>query len=149
MWSHKIRYAMRALIALAEHGDTNTPVRELAEVHDIPRKYLETILGELRSAGLVSSTKGPFGGYVLALPPEQITVAMVIGVVDHDLYAALSGSADRESSDGARGYTGDETADRPLIRRVLEPIDRLLTETTIADGVAEWHRVRNVSDYVI
>ncbi|MFW6227977.1 MAG: RrF2 family transcriptional regulator, partial [Alkalispirochaeta sp.] len=130
MWSHKIRYATRALIALAERGNRRTAVRELADLHDVPKKYLEAILGELKSAGLVTSTKGQHGGYILALPPEQISLAMVISVVDRDLYEALSGTAihgkDSRSDDASRSGPGagrdllhTETPEDPVIDRVL------------------------------
>lgn len=69
-------YGLRALIDLAEHYHSGAVVqaREIADRQAIPKDYLALIMGELRRAGLIESTRGPGGGYRLARPPEEITM---------------------------------------------------------------------------
>jgi Rrf2 family protein len=77
--SMKTDYALRALFTLVEyHGRGPIPIRELARRNDIPKRFLEQILLEMKSQGWVSSLPGKQGGYVLAKRPERITMGQVI-----------------------------------------------------------------------
>ena len=83
MLSQKARYALRALLHLVEHGNSRTiQVGEMAEMQMIPRKYLEFIMVDLKKAGLVTSRRGPGGGYVLARPPGEISFVEVMRAID-------------------------------------------------------------------
>ena len=83
MLSQKARYALRALLHLVEHGASRTiQVGEMAEMQMIPRKYLEFIMVDLKKAGLVTSRRGPGGGYVLAKAPAEISFVEVIRAID-------------------------------------------------------------------
>ena len=83
MLSRKARYALRALLHLVEHGASRTiQVGEMAEMQHIPRKYLEFIMVDLKKAGLVTSRRGPGGGYVLAKSPTEISFVEVIRAID-------------------------------------------------------------------
>ncbi len=76
-------YASRALLSLVLNEDgTPTSVRDIAERTGLPQPYLEQILLALKGAGLVRSKRGVGGGYILAKPPEDITVGMVVSAVD-------------------------------------------------------------------
>src|SRR5438270_4086670 len=89
--SAKADYAVRAVLGLASHDDPHPLKGELiAAAQGPPLKFVENILGELKHAGLVVSQRGPEGGYRLAVPADQITVAEVIRVVDGPL-AAVAG----------------------------------------------------------
>jgi Rrf2 family iron-sulfur cluster assembly transcriptional regulator len=83
-------YASRALLSLALH-DANasgpTSVRDLAERTGLPQPYLEQILLALKGAGLVRSKRGVGGGYVLARPPEDITLGQIVSAVDGPISA--------------------------------------------------------------
>ena len=82
--SAKAEYASLAMLELAvQYGDPR-PVRlaDLADKHGIPQRFLVQILLQLKGAGLVSSVRGAAGGYQLARPPEEITLADVLGVID-------------------------------------------------------------------
>jgi Rrf2 family protein len=91
MLSHKARYALRALVALARagadrtHAEAQVTSGELALRADAPRKFLEAILHELNRRGIVASRRGKFGGYVLSRPTGDITFAEVIRVIDGPL----------------------------------------------------------------
>ena len=82
-------YACRALLSLALHdnGETPTSVRDIAERTALPQPYLEQILLALKGAGLVRSKRGVGGGYVLARPPAEITLAEVVSAVDGPIQA--------------------------------------------------------------
>lgn len=83
MLSQKARYALRALLHIVEHGTSRTiQVGEMAEMQNIPRKYLEFIMVDLKKAGLVNSRRGPGGGYALSRPASEISFAEVIRVID-------------------------------------------------------------------
>ena len=81
--STKGRYAVMALadIALNSHGSA-VSLAEVAGRQEISVEYLEQLFGKLRRAGLVASVRGPGGGYLLALPAEDIRVADIISAVD-------------------------------------------------------------------
>jgi Rrf2 family protein len=84
LFSAKAEYACIAMLELAaRHGDPG-PVRlkAIADSHGIPKRFLVQILLQLKGAGLIASTRGAAGGYQLARPPDEITLADVIGVID-------------------------------------------------------------------
>lgn len=86
MLSKKAKYALQACITLAAQP-VGTPVliAELARRDGIPKKFLENILLDLRNAGILLSRKGKGGGYLLARPPEQITVGSIVRLMDGPL----------------------------------------------------------------
>jgi Rrf2 family iron-sulfur cluster assembly transcriptional regulator len=76
-------YAARALLSLALHGtERPTSVKEIAERTRLPQPYLEQILLAVKGAGLVRSKRGVGGGYVLARPPVEITLAEIVSAVE-------------------------------------------------------------------
>ena len=83
-------YAARALLSLALHAsDRPTSVKEIAERTNLPQPYLEQILLAVKGAGLVRSKRGVGGGYVLARPPAEITLAQILAAVDGPLTTLL------------------------------------------------------------
>ena len=82
--SARVDYALRAMSELAAANAPRT-VDQLAAAQHIPNKYLESILGELRRDGLLRSQRGPEGGYRLARPAEEISIADVIRALDGEL----------------------------------------------------------------
>ena len=80
--SAKVDYALRATIELAAAAPEQIKGERLAAAQAIPHKFLENILADLRNGGLVASQRGADGGYRLARPPAEITVADVIRVVE-------------------------------------------------------------------
>ncbi len=82
--SARVDYALRALSELAAASAPRT-VDQLSAAQHIPNKYLESILGELRRAGLLRSQRGPEGGYRLARPADAISIADVIRALDGEL----------------------------------------------------------------
>jgi Rrf2 family protein len=77
--SRKSDYALRALVTLAGRGTLgHMSIRELAELNDVPRRFLEQIMLELKAKGIVRSIAGRVGGFELAQPPEQITMGRML-----------------------------------------------------------------------
>jgi Rrf2 family protein len=86
MLTKKGKYGLKAMLHLAGRplGEA-TLVTDIANANEIPKKFLDTILGELRNAGLVFSKKGKGGGYTLARPAHEIKVGHIIRVLDGPL----------------------------------------------------------------
>src|SRR6187455_699023 len=93
--SAKTEYACIAVLELAARHGSGEPVRirDIAEAHGIPSRFLVQILLQLKSAGLVSSVRGAAGGYNLARDPEEITLLDVMTVVDAQLGQTGAGAA--------------------------------------------------------
>lgn len=99
--SSKGDYGLRALVDLARHHDAGAPVqvKDIARRQMIPEEYLGQLMVGLRRAGLVHSVRGAAGGYRLARPPGEITVAQVIETVEGPL-ALLDGLSERPPARG-------------------------------------------------
>jgi len=80
--SAKADYAVRAVIELAAAGAGPVKGERIAQAQEIPLKFLENILGDLRHAGIVRSQRGVEGGYWLARPADELTVAEVVRAVE-------------------------------------------------------------------
>ncbi len=80
--SAKADYALRAVIELASAGHGPVKGERIAQAQEIPLKFLENILGDLRHAGIVRSQRGVEGGYWLARPADEISVADVVRAVE-------------------------------------------------------------------
>jgi Rrf2 family protein len=77
--SKRTDYALRALFTLVDHyRGAPIPIRELARRNDVPKRFLEQIMLDLKAQGWVDSTAGIRGGYVLARSPERITMGEVV-----------------------------------------------------------------------
>jgi len=83
MLSKKSQYAFKALIYLAEHSDHGPVlISEISKKKNIPLKFLENILLELRKAGVLESKKGKGGGYYFALDPKDVSLSKVMRLLD-------------------------------------------------------------------
>jgi Rrf2 family protein len=84
MITQKCKYAIKAILHIAKHQNEEKLVfaSEIAEQEQIPKKFLETILRDLRNHGIISSRRGKFGGYHLLKKPEEITFTEIIRIVD-------------------------------------------------------------------
>jgi Rrf2 family protein len=124
----RTRYAIRALYDLAFHvgaAGRASQAKEIAERQRIPLKFLEQILQDLRRAKLVEARRGPHGGYALARPPVEITLAQVL--------AAVRGPLEDLLDIGAEG--GDDIPSLVWGEVGARLID-VLQKTTLADFVA-------------
>jgi Rrf2 family protein len=120
--SAKVDYGMRALLELAEAKDPVTG-ESLAQVQGLPPKFLSAILNDLRRVGLVLSQRGLDGGYRLARPADQITVAEVMRALDGPLAEVRGLRPEDASYQGAAARLQDVwVATRASLRSVLEAV---------------------------
>jgi Rrf2 family protein len=124
--SAKTDYAVRALLSLAARAPELVKVDAVVGEQQLPRKFVEAILGELRRAGIVRSQRGAEGGYALARPASEITMGAIIRAVDGPL-AEVRGLRPNETSyEGVAQHLPEVwVAVRASLRRVLD-------ETTLA-----------------
>jgi Rrf2 family protein len=125
----KADYAVRAAVELAAVEKTAKPVKGeyLARVQGIPQNFLENILTELRRAGIIRTRRGAEGGYQLARPAAEITVADVLRAVEGPLAAVQGVRPDQLTYGGAAERLPEVwVALRSSLRDVLEHV-------TIAD----------------
>ncbi len=81
--SSKCRYGIAAVLALTEnYGRGLLQIRDIASRKDVPRQYLEQIFNRLVNAGIVKSVRGKKGGYKLAVAPADLTILMIIDVLE-------------------------------------------------------------------
>jgi Rrf2 family protein len=119
--SAKSEYAVRALLELAAREPALVKAEVIVADQQLPRKFVESILSELRRAGLVRSVRGADGGYSLARPASQISIGAVIRAVDGPL-AEVRGLRPHETTyRGAAEHLPDLwIALRANVRRVLD-----------------------------
>jgi Rrf2 family protein len=129
--SAKADYAVRAAVELAAAPDEK-PVKaeRIATAQGIPLNFLENILGELRHAGIVRSQRGAEGGFRLAKPPAQVTIADIIRAVEGPL-ASVRGAPPEEAEYGGAAAALPRVwiAVRANLRKVVEHV-------TVADVAA-------------
>jgi Rrf2 family protein len=125
--SAKADYALRAAIELAAAGDGPVKGERIAQAQEIPLKFLENILLELRHAGIVRSQRGVEGGYWLARPAEEVSLAEVIRAVEGPI-ANVRGVGPQDVE-----YAGPAGRLREVWIAVRASLRSVLEETTIAD----------------
>lgn len=124
--SAKVDYAIRALLSLAERAPELTTIDVVIGEQNLPRKFVEAILSDLRRAGIVRSQRGSHGGYALGRPAEEITLGAVFRAVDGRLAEVRGLRPDQTSYTGVASHLPDVwVAVRASLRWVLD-------ETTIA-----------------
>jgi Rrf2 family protein len=127
--SAKVDYALRAMLELAAAGGLVKGER-LSAAQAIPRKFLESILVQLRNEELVASQRGVDGGYALARPAEQISVADVIRAVEGPI-ATVRGARPEDVE-----YVGAAAGLQPVWLDLRSAMRDVLEQTTLADVVA-------------
>ena len=126
--SAKADYALRACIQLAAaEGEGHVKGERVAQAQEVPLKFLENILGDLRHAGLVRSQRGVDGGYWLARPADEITVAEVIRSVEGPI-ANVRGVGPEQVE-----YAGSAERLRDVWIAVRANLRAVLEQVTIAD----------------
>lgn len=132
MLTQRARYALHAMVYLARKNGAAT-VAEIAESESIPRKFLENILSDLRTRGLVVGKRGPTGGYHLAREAEAISFADILRCIDGPLALAPCASltAYRQCSD----CRSVETCEiRPILLAVRDTTALLLEGMSLAEA---------------
>ena len=140
MFSTKAEYGVRVMVQLARRaGEEPVPLAEIAAHDGLPLAYLEHLVARLRKAGLLDSRRGSHGGYMLARPSNEITMAEVVEALEGSIapIECISEAADgsiicsREAADPAAPAHVCPT--KLLWTRVRGSIVQTLQETTLAD----------------
>jgi Rrf2 family protein len=127
----KADYAVRAVVELAGSSqDAPRKVDEVAQAQGIPVSFLENILTQLRSSGMVRSQRGPEGGYWLAQPPEQINLAQIIRAVEGPL-VGVRGQRPEEIE-----YVGSAESLQQVWVALRASLRKVLEHVTVADVAA-------------
>jgi Rrf2 family protein len=111
-------YALRAAIELAAAHDDRVTAEHLARAQGIPGKFLETILTHLRRSNIVRSQRGPDGGFWLARPAAEISLADIIRAIDGQLPGVSGERPEGERPDGER-------SENVSYRGAAEPLQRV------------------------
>lgn len=137
MLSQRGRYALKALVHLARmHGQPPRQIGAIAEAENISRKFLEAILVDLKGAGIVTSVRGKFGGYVLARSPQEISFGEVMRATDGPLalLQCVSVNFYRRCEDCPDEAT---CAVRRVMADAREQVSAVLDGRTLADAIAD------------
>ncbi len=138
MLTQRSRYGLRAMLLLAKEdsGAPPVPMSRIAVEAQVPRKFLEIILTELKGANLVTSTRGKQGGFHLARPAHLISFGDIIRVIEGPLalVPCVSRTAYRRCKDCADEATCEI---RRAMLVVRDDTARILDGRTLADAVVE------------
>lgn len=153
MISMRSKYGLKALAFMARAGDKDSfLIAEIAQAEGIPKKFLEAILLILKNSGLLSSRKGPGGGYSLAKSPAAITVGAVVRAFEGDLISlqCLSESAHASCPE----CSDEDTCGIKLVMADAEKaLSSVLDSTTLADMLQrsefERQKKQQVVDFAI
>jgi len=138
MFSTKAEYGIRVMVELARRaGEQPIPLAEIAEHGALPLAYLEHLVARLRKAELVASRRGSRGGYMLARPAEEITMAEVVEALEGSIapIECISEAADGSIVCARESDAAHACPTKLLWTRVRFSIVRTLQETTLADLV--------------
>ena len=132
---------MRALLVLGlNYSQSVVRIQAISEHQNIPKRFLEQILNDLKSAGIVQSRRGVAGGYRLAKRPEEITLAAVVRHVEGAL-APVSCVSERFYE---KCTCPDESrcAIRSVMKEIREAIVKIAERVTIAELCERWHKLK-------
>ncbi len=150
--SVRSEYALRALIVLGETYDQGiVRIQTVSERQNIPKRFLEQILNDLRAGGFVESRRGVAGGYRLARPPQEITLAALL----HHIQGVLPRTATTIARHAGRGAQRDEVAlaIQSVMHEVRDAMRVVLENLSLADLGARVRSLRSdtggAADYMI
>lgn len=124
-------YALRALIVLGlNQGKDVVRIQEISEQQNIPKRFLEQILNELRAAGILESKRGLAGGYRLRKPPELVTLAEVIRLIEGPL--APVSCVSEKYYERCTCPNEDKCGIRSVMKEVRDAIVKILEGVTLA-----------------
>jgi Rrf2 family protein len=146
MISNKLKYALKALIALAEEQTGSKQpliIEEIAKRGDIPKRFLEHILLDIRNAGVIASIRGRSGGYVLLKAPAEVSFSELVRLIDGPLapLACLS----RRSYQRCEDCTDEKTcAIRKVFGEVFWSYLLLIESLTLQDFLTGENRFQQI-----
>jgi Rrf2 family protein len=135
MINKKAKYGIKALLHMARVQSSGpVSIHKIADDEKIPRKFLEAILLELRNAGILTSSKGRAGGYRFHKPPDSVTLAEVVRILDGPL--SLSPCVSLHFYHRCDECVDEATCElRPVFLKLRDQTLSVMERTTIADLV--------------
>jgi Rrf2 family protein len=125
MISQKAKYALKAVIVLAKSDEEQLAIGEIAEQENIPKKFLEQILLDLKHHGIVASRRGKAGGYSLLKPPRDVSFGEILRIIDGPIaplpclsrmaYRRCEDCADEAHCEVRRAFTAVADASRAIL----------------------------------
>ena len=145
-------YALRAVVVLGlNYGEAVVPIQTISKLQNIPKRFLEQILNDLKSSGLLESRRGMAGGYRLRLPPDRITLAELIRFIEGPL-APISCVSER-FYEKCSCPDEEKCAIRSVMKEVRAAIVTILEGVTVAQLCERVKQLQgahaNPLDYVI
>jgi Rrf2 family protein len=145
-------YALRALIVLGLNADQDVVrIQTISEQQNIPKRFLEQILNELRAAGVLESRRGLGGGYRLKLRPEEITLAKIIRLIEGPL--APVSCVSEKFYERCSCPNEEKCGIRSIMKEVRDAIVSILEKVSLAELCARVKQLQgyraNPLDYVI
>lgn len=137
LFSTKAEYGVRLMVELGRQpGSTPISLSTVADAERLPLSYLEHLVAKLRKAGLVTSTRGAHGGYRLAMPPEEITLDVVVEALEGQV-APMECFHRMPDGRVLCSHEGDDgaCATKLLWTRVQGGVTKALAGTTLAELV--------------
>lgn len=135
-------YALRALLVLGLHYDQPlVRIQTISDHQNIPKRFLEQILNDLKSAGVVKSKRGVAGGYRLARQPGEIPLAIIVRHIEGAL-APVSCVSERFYE---KCSCPDESRCpiRSVMKEVREAVVKIMERVTVADLCNRWRKLRD------
>jgi Rrf2 family protein len=140
--SRRTQYGLKAVLHLAAHyGEGPILIATISEQETIPIKFLELILLNLKSVGLLTSKKGKGGGYELSRPPSTVTVGSLIRMMEGPL-APLSCASETAFAPCEECPDVEGCGVRIIMRRVRDAMADVLDKTTLADLLRDVRSLR-------
>lgn len=131
--STKGRYGLMAMYQLAQdYGQGPISLKYVAEKQGLSENYLEQLFSSLKKEGLLTSTRGAYGGYMLSRNPQEITVGQVL----RSLEGQMSPS-ECVAEDGFDCVRDDSCATRWVFAKIKDSIDRVIDSITLEDMVRD------------
>jgi len=143
MFSTRAEYGVRVMVDLARRGGAEpVPLAEIADGEGLPLAYLEHLVARLRRAGLIESRRGAHGGYLLARPAEQITMAEVVEALEGRIapIECISSAPDGTVRCSRESDPDHVCTTKLLWTRVRGAIVNTLQETTLAELIPAGER---------
>lgn len=141
--STKGRYGLRALVDLASHSTSEAvSLASVANRQKISVNYLEQVFATLRKAGLVKSIKGPQGGYMLAVKPEEMQVADILTALEGK-FSIIDEVASQEQQDKVQ-----KAINELVWEKINQQVNHYLESTTLADLVEEYQKLNGEEEYM-
>jgi Rrf2 family protein len=134
MLTKKSKYALKALLYLAKNEEQLVQISELSQKENIPQKFLENILLELRNHGLLYSKRGKDGGYKLGKTPDEITFGQIIRILDGPL--APIGCVSQIAYQKCDECVDEKTCNiRRVMKKVRDQTAEILDGTSLKDAL--------------